>query len=154
MTGKTRDGGGKSASALLPVLMFLLASLSPMLVGVPNEGHLEAFHTPQHIGEDDYWSGLEQPWGQFARTPTHNATMPSHGPDGGPGEGYVNETTMLGTIENPGVNWVALDGTNGADTYGSIIGDFSASITAPEAAQERCADEDLFAVLVLSLIHI
>ena len=150
MTGKTRDGGGKSASALLPVLMFLLASLSPMLVGVPNEGHLEAFHTPQHIGEDDYWSGLEQPWGQFARTPTHNATMPSHGPDGGPGEGYVNETTMLGTIETPGVNWVALDGTNGADTYGSIIGDFSASITAPEAAQERCADEDLFAVLVHS----
>ncbi len=147
MTGKMQDGGRKFASALLPVLMFILASVSPMLIGAQN-GNVD-LEEPSKImatNSGEPWTGLEQPWGQFARTPTHNATMPSHGPNGGPGTGSVENLTVLGTIEKPGVNWEALD--DGSDLYGSIIADFSNSITATEAAVERCAEGDLFAVLV------
>ena len=150
MTGKTQDSGGKSASALLPVLMFLLASISPMMAHHIGEPLLTDEPNLQWSDSGDPWTGLEQPWGQFGRAPTHNATMPLHGPDGGPGEGEVTEGAMLGTIDKPGVNWAALDDSDGADAYGSIIADFSNSITAPPAALERCADEDLFAVLVHS----
>ena len=32
------------------------------------------------------WDALEQPWPQYARTPTHNQSMPAHGADDrGPG---------------------------------------------------------------------
>ncbi len=150
MTGKTQDSGGKSASALLPVLMFLLASISPMMAHHIGAPLLTDAPNLQWSDSGDPWTGLEQPWGQFGRAPTHNATMPLHGPDGGPGEGEVTEGAMLGTIDKPGVNWAALDDSDGADAYGSIIADFSNSITAPPAALERCADEDLFAVLVHS----
>ncbi|MEJ6562356.1 MAG: CARDB domain-containing protein [Euryarchaeota archaeon] len=150
MTGKTRDGGGNFASALLPVLMFILASMTPMLVANPQNQVFGEPTTTNLTGSANAWTGLEQPWGQFGRTPTHNGSMPAHGPEGGPGEGLVSDVLTLGTITEPGVNWVALDDGVGTDTYGSIIADFSSSITAPDAAQERCADEDLFAVLVHS----
>ena len=72
--------------------------------------------------------------------------MPSHGPDGGPGEGSVEDVTVYGVIDSPVVNWIGLD--DGADAYGSIIADFSQSITAPSAALERCGQGQLFAVMV------
>ena len=147
MTGKMQDSGRKFAPALLPVLMFILASFSPMLIGAQN-GNIE-LEEPSPVmptNSEEPWTGLDQPWGQFARTPTHNATMPAHGPNGGPGTGSVENLSVLGTIEKPGVNWEALD--DGSDLYGSIIADFSNSITATEAAIERCAEGDLFAVLV------
>jgi len=150
MTGKTRDGGGNFASALLPVLMFILASLSPLLMHGSTPAHLDDSDTPSHSGSDEPWNGYEQPWGQFGRTPTHNGSMPHHGPDGGPGAGAVSEITHLGTITEPGINWAVLEDQQGSDAYGSIIADFSASITAPPAALERCADEDLFGVIVHS----
>ena len=75
---------------------------------------------------------MDQPWGQYGRTPTHNGTMPNHGPDGGPGVGSVDDVTEYGVIDSPTVNWVGLD--DGADAYGSIIADFSNSVTAPPAA--------------------
>ena len=150
MTGKTRDGGGNFASALLPVLMFILASLSPIMMHTSSPAQLDDFDAPLHTGSAEPWDGYEQPWGQFGRTPTHNGSMPPHSPDGGPGTGPVSEATHLGTITEPGINWVVLDDQQGSDAYGSIIADFSASITAPPAALERCADEDLFGVIVHS----
>lgn len=148
MTGGTQDSRRKFASALLPVLMFIIASISPLLTAPIGGMSLENNPEPSHSDSNPYWTGLEQPWAQFARTPTHNASMPAHGPNGGPGYGSVNDVTTLGTIEEPGVNWAALD--EGSDLYGSIIGDFSTSVTAPEAAKERCADGNLFAVMVHS----
>jgi len=103
--------------------------------------------TPAYSSDgNESWIGDTQPWGQYARTPTHNGTMPAHGPDGGPGEGSVDDVTVFGSIDSPVINWVGLD--DGADAYGSIIADFSQSITAPNAAFERCGQGELFAVTV------
>jgi hypothetical protein len=135
MTSETQDSGRKFASALVPVMMFILASLSPFLVAPSPALNLDEEHRSMQTGASAFWTGLEQPWGQFGHTPTHNGSMPAHGPEGGPADGSVDDVTVLGTIENPGVNWEALD--DGSDLYGSIIADFSASITAPEAAKER-----------------
>ena len=98
------------------------------------------------------WSGTDQPWAQYARTPTHNQTTPAHGPDGGPGEGSIANVTSLGTLENPVVNWQVFSGQSESDAYGSIIGDFSASISASEAALERCGAGTLFPVMISSEI--
>ena len=86
----------------------------------------------------DSWDSLEQPWAQYSRVPTHNGTMPPHSPTGGPGLGSVANVTNFGIIDSPTINWVATDDIDGSDTYGSIIGDFSASITTTPAAVERC----------------
>lgn len=150
MTEKTQDGVGNFISVFLPVLMFIMASCSPFLTTFDDSPVLEALEDPMMTSSGDVWDGLDQPWGQFGRTPTHNGSMPVHGPNGGPGAGAVEDVTVLGTIDAPGINWAALDDQEGSDAYGSIIADFSNSITAPEAALERCADEDLFGVLVHS----
>ena len=60
------------------------------------------------VNDNEYWLGDTQPWGQYARTPTHNGTMPAHGPNGGPGEGSVDDVTVYGTIDSPVVNGLAL----------------------------------------------
>ena len=98
------------------------------------------------------WLGYEQPWSQYSRTPTHNQTIPAHSPDGGPGEGNVSDVTELATLEHPVVNWQVFESGDGSDTYGSIIGDFSQSITASEAALERCGAGTLFPVMISSSI--
>ena len=56
--------------------------------------------------------------------------MPNHGPDGGPGSGDVVNVSEFGIIDNPVINWVAIDDSDnnaqdGSDLYGSIIADFS-----------------------------
>ena len=96
------------------------------------------------------WIGDDQPWGQYAKTPTHNQTVPAHGPDGGPGEGTLADIEMLGTLENPVVNWQVFSDQTESDTYGSVIGNFSTSISASQAAQERCGSGTLFPVMVSS----
>ena len=103
------------------------------------------------FGEDP-WIGYEQPWSQYARTPTHNQTIPVHSPDGGPGEGNVSDVTELATLEHPVVNWQVFETGDGSDAYGSIIGDFSASISASSAAVERCGAGTLFPVMISSSI--
>lgn len=100
----------------------------------------------------ELWTGDEQPWAQYAKTPTHNQTAPDHGPDGGPGEGSLANVTQLGTLENPVVNWQAFPGTSESDAYGSIIGDFATSISASQAALERCGAGTLFPVMISSEI--
>ena len=78
--------------------------------------------------------------------------MPDHGPDGGPGTGSVANITSLATLENPVVNWQVFEDTTESDAYGSVVGDFSTSISASETAVERCGQGTLFPVLVSSEI--
>ena len=145
MTSKSLQQAPKIAGAILPLLLLVLSSLSPLFVHGTSDSLLEKTTVVYSVNENQTWLGDSQPWGQYARTPTHNGTMPAHGPDGGPGEGSVSEITEYGVISSPVVNWVGLD--NGADGYGSIIADFSQSITAPNAALERCGQGQLFAVM-------
>ena len=145
MTSKSLQQAPKIAGAILPLLLLVLSSLSPLFVHGTSDPLLEKTTVVYSVNENQTWLGDSQPWGQYARTPTHNGTMPAHGPDGGPGEGSVAEITEYGVISSPVVNWVGLD--NGADGYGSIIADFSQSITAPNAALERCGQGQLFAVM-------
>jgi len=147
MTGNSLQRVGKVAYAILPLLLLVLSSFSPLFLnGANSPTHFENFSTVYSSNANQTWFGDTQPWGQYARTPTHNGTMPAHGLDGGPGEGSVDEVTEYGIIDNPVVNWVGLE--DGADAYGSIIADFSQSITAPNAALERCGQGELFAVTV------
>jgi len=147
MTSKSLHRAAKIACAILPLLLLVLSSLSPLFInGANDSGQFENSAVIYSSNENQTWLGDTQPWGQYARTPTHNGTMPSHGPDGGPGEGSVEDVTVYGVIDSPVVNWIGLD--DGADAYGSIIADFSQSITAPSAALERCGQGQLFAVMV------
>ena len=98
------------------------------------------------------WQGLEQPWAQYARTPTHNQTAPDHSPDGGPGMGSIDNVTSLATLENPIVNWQVFSDQTESDAYGSVIGDFSQSVSASETASQRCGEGTLFPVMVSSEI--
>ena len=135
------------SGAIVPLLLFLFSSLSPVILDFERDAdQLGSEQIPSASGPAGLWDGLDQPWGQYGRTPTHNGTMPAHAPDGGPGEGSVADVSVYGVIDSPIVNWVGLD--DGSDAYGSIIGDFSNSVSAPPAALERCAYGELFAVMV------
>ena len=133
-------------------VLLLLTSLSPVLLDSINDSKsMEINESTQYSSNTEPWNPLEQPWGQYSRTPTHNGSMPLHGPNGGPGIGNVSDVTEYGVIDTPVVNWVLDDEDGyGSDLYGSIIGDFSNSITATNAALERCGQGELFAVIVSS----
>ena len=91
-----------------------------------------------HRSSEQAWNPYEQPWSQYGGTPTRNGSMPAHAAQSGP---------ML-SIDDPVINWVALDDDIGSDAYGSIIGNFSQSLTTSPGAIQRCAPFGLFAVLV------
>ncbi len=147
MTSSTMHRAGKIACAIVPLLLLVLSSFSPLLMNDREvQSHLENEQDIAQSSGNESWIGQTQPWGQYARTPTHNGTMPPHGPDGGPGEGSVADVSVFGTIDSPVVNWVGFE--NGADAYGSIIADFSQSITSTSAAVERCGQGELFGVTV------
>ena len=135
--------GGPTAVCL--VILMLLMMMTPLQTPID---------LPQVVvspsSNSAPWDAYAQPWAQYARTPTHNQTIPDHGPDGGPGEGNVSDVTELATLESPIVNWQVFDSGDGSDAYGSVIGDFSASINAAEAAIERCGDGTLFPVMISS----
>ena len=139
-------GFPKSVALAIAWLMFTVV-LTPMLKPIPLTET-----TPSQTGIEGPWDSYAQPWAQYARTPTHNQTVPAHGPDGGPGAGNVSDIVELGTLEHPIVNWQAFNTGEGSDTYGSIIGDFSQSINAAEAAVERCGAGTLFPVMISSTI--
>ena len=150
-------------TSLFLVLILFLMPLSNFNSPVSDDSELLEFQ-PSLVIDSEPWNPISQPWGQYGRVPTHNGSMPNHSPDGGPGTGDVGDVTNYGVIDTPTVNWVALDDFDGADTYGSIIGDFSASVTSTAASIERCGEGELFAVIIssdsgsstmsLSLIHI
>ena len=73
---------GKLSGAIVPLLLFLFSSLSPVILDFANtSSELDGQPNPAATGSEGMWSGLDQPWGQYGRTPTHNGTMPNHGPD-------------------------------------------------------------------------
>ena len=150
-SGNAMSARANSRSIFMFVLL-LLTSLSPLMMQHSNQPNLAIeTNNPLYSGNLEPWNPIEQPWGQYSRTPTHNGTMPLHGPNGGPGAGNVSDVTEFGIIDNPVVNWVLDDSDDyGSDLYGSIIGDFSNSITATNAALERCGQGELFAIIVSS----
>ena len=137
----------QSALAMLMVWLMVSVLSTPLLQPTSLVSETSVNHTPSMP-----WQGGEQPWPQYARTPTHNQTVPDHGPDGGPGAGSVVNITSLATLENPVVNWQVFEDTTESDAYGSVVGDFSNSISASETAVERCGQGTLFPVLISSEI--
>ena len=134
------------------LLLLLLTVLSPLISNQSSDTNLvEETSEISFSGNNEQWDPVEQPWGQYSRTPTHNGTMPPHGPNGGPGQGNVSDISEFGVIDTPVVNWVLDDEQGyGSDLYGSIIGDFTNSITSTNAAKDRCGEGELFAVIVSS----
>ena len=84
------------------------------------------------------WDDLEQPWGQYGGGATRNGSMPIHDSQSG---------NML-SVDDPVINWIALDDDIGSDAYGSIIGNFSGSLNVSPGAIERCTPSSLFAVVL------
>ena len=134
--------------ALLLVILLLLTPLSSLAINSDVDDKLDEIYIAESTPSP--WNSQLQPWGQYSGVPTHNGTMPPHGPNGGPGSGSVEDVTEFGIIDSPTVNWVATDDFDGADAYGSVIADFSTSITATSAAIERCGFGELFGVILTS----
>ncbi|MEL0181968.1 MAG: VCBS repeat-containing protein, partial [Candidatus Poseidoniales archaeon] len=137
----------QSALAMLMVWLMISVVSAPLL-------HPTSLVSETAVGRTSAtpWQGGEQPWPQYARHPTHNQTVPDHGPDGGPGAGSITNVTSLDTLENPVINWQVFEDTTESDAYGSVVGDFTTSISASETAVERCGQGTLFPVLISSEI--
>lgn len=127
--------------ATLLLLMFLL----PLGTGMVQPAAMAPLATPSPAGNGE--DAPPQPWPQYMGSANKNGTMPDHAPGGGPGNGEVANVTVLGTIDDPVVNWVASE-DGGTTTYGSLILDLSANIQRPGAAAQRCAEGDLFALTI------
>ena len=123
---------GRRLSASIIVLLMLMVSFT----------HIEfsRFEDNNSVFESNQlpWNDQEQPWGQYGGTATRNGSMPDHNSSSG---------NML-SIDDPVINWVALDDDIGSDAYGSIIGNFSESLTVSPGAVERCTPSGLFAVIL------
>ena len=140
MTSANAMSARANSRSIFMLLLLLLTSLSPLMMHHYDDRDftIETDHT-SYSGSAEPWDPIAQPWGQYSRTPTHNGSMPIHGPDGGPGIGSVNDVSEYGIIDTPVVNWVLDDSDDyGSDLYGSLIGDFSNIITTTSAALERC----------------
>ena len=136
----------------MSLFLVLILFLMPLSNFHSSTSEVSELSEKQHLMVIDAepWDPVDQPWGQYGRVPTHNGSMPVHSPNGGPGTGDVADVTTYGVIDTPTVNWVALDDLDGSDTYSSIIGDFSASVTSTQASIERCGQGELFAVIISS----
>ena len=116
------------------IIVFLMATVSFTQVEFSNFADSKSiFETNQQP-----WNDREQPWGQYGGSATRNGSMPSHSPSDG----------AVLSINDPVINWVALDDGIGSDAYGSIIGNFSESLTVTPGAIERCTPLGLFAVIL------
>ena len=145
------------AQALEPWRVKQALTLVILLLLTPLSLTIKDFETMELVGEERPtftsevpWNPQTQPWAQYSGMPTHNGSMPAHGPDGGPGLGSVEDVIQFGVIDSPTVNWVASDDIDGADAYGSIIGDFSASVTTTPGSIERCGLGELFGIIITS----
>ena len=131
-----RKGGGN-----LLLLMFLL----PLGMGLVQPQALPSMLQPSAVEE-----GAEapaQPWPQYMGSANKNGSMPLHAPGGGPGMGSVANVSVLGTIDDPVLNWVGSE-NGGTTAYGSLVLDLSANIERSAAAMERCANGDMFALVI------
>ena len=132
MSSESHSKAGPQFPAIGIVILMLTVSLSQI--------HWTNFADERVVEQtsEQPWSPYEQPWSQYGGTPTRNGSMPTHDAQTG---------TML-TIDDPVINWVALDDDIGSDAYGSIIGNFSESLTTTPGATQRCAPFGLFAVVL------
>ncbi|MDG1553139.1 MAG: hypothetical protein P8Q87_06365, partial [Candidatus Poseidonia sp.] len=149
MSASRAPSNAPARASLLMALLMLTVVVSPAMT----QQSLRETETvlPSSTGES--WDPYGQPWSQYGHTPTHNFTIPNHSPDGGPGEGNVSDVTELASLVDPVVNWQVFSGEEeGSDPYGSVLGDFSQSITATEAALERCGIGTLSPVVVSSTV--
>ena len=134
----------RGAGALAMIWLMVSAVVAPLMA------HQTLAEEKVVFPSGDVWNQTQQPWAQYARTPTHNQTAPPHGPDGGPGEGSVANVSELATLHTPVVNWQVFSDQTESDAYGSVIGDFSQSVSASESAVERCGAGTLFPVMISS----
>ena len=128
-------------------VMLLLVFLLPLGVGLvqPLESRPPMFPS----GSADEGEAPNQPWPQYMGSANKNGTMPDHAPSGGPGAGSVSNVSVLGTIDDPVINWVSSE-DGGTTTYGSLMLDLSGNIVRSDVATERCAEGDMFALVIES----
>ena len=145
------------AQALKPWRVKQALTLIILLLLTPLSLTIKDFETMDLVSKEEPsftsaspWNPQTQPWAQYSGVPTHNGSMPPHGPEGGPGSGSVEDVIQFGVIDSPTVNWVASDDFDGADSYGSIIGNFSASVTTTPGSVERCGLGELFGIIITS----
>ena len=132
MSSESHSKAGQQFPAIGIVILMLTVSLTQI-----HWTHLEDDDVINLTSEQP-WNPYEQPWSQYGGTPTRNGSMPTHDAQAG---------TML-AIDDPVINWVALDDGIGSDAYGSIVGNFSESLTTSPGAVQRCAPLGLFAVVL------
>ena len=131
MSSASYSKAGQQFLAIGIVIVMLMVSLTQI-----HWTHLPDDEIVNRTSEHP-WNPNEQPWSQYGGTPTRNGSMPAHDAESGP---------ML-SIDDPAINWVALDDDIGSDAYGSIVGNFSESLTTSPGAIQRCAPLGLFAVI-------
>ena len=147
MLGHPSRAHAASGRALVLATIMIVAVLSPMQA--PQMDLLAPSINPSPTSTDP-WNGTEQPWGQYGRTPSRDFLLPTHAEDGGPGDGTVANVTELASVTQPVVNWQGFESGDGADGYGSIVGDFSQSISTTPSAAQRCGEGKLQPVMITS----
>ena len=121
----------------------LVMSLSPSLSILDSEHRMQTGD-----GTQDPWTDGGQPWPQSGRTSDRLAVVPTHGPDGGAGDGSPQGASELKSIVEPALNWEYGSYSIGTDALSTPIADLSNSITVGEGAVERCGGSSLFTILV------
>ena len=121
----------------------LAMSLSPSL-SILDSGH----RMQTGDGTQDPWTDGGQPWPQSGRTSDRLAVAPTHGPDGGAGDGSPQGASELKSIVEPALNWEYGSYSIGTDALSTPIADLSNSITVGEGAVERCGGSSLFTIIV------
>ncbi len=132
MSSASHSESGRRLPAFSIVLLMLMVSFTHIQFSNLTEEKVAQPSSAQ------VWDDREQPWGQYGGSATRNGTMPLHDSTSGP----------VISIDDPVINWVALDDNIGSDAYGSIIGNFSGSLTVSPGAYERCTPSNLFAVIM------
>ena len=100
MEAPTRTLWDAKGVATLLLLMFLL----PLGMGLVQPEALPLPPAASGAGEGD--DAPTQPWPQYMGSANKNGTMPDHAPTGGPGMDAVSNVSVLGTIDDPVINWV------------------------------------------------
>ena len=129
--------------AALGISLMLLMSLSPALTYLGPPAKMEAGN-----GASEPWIDGNQPWPQSGRTPDRMADVPTHGPDGGAGNGTPSNATELRSVVNPAVNWMYGSYSIGTDALATPVADLSASVTKDEGSSERCGGSSLYTILI------
>ena len=109
MSSASHSESGRRLPAFSIVLLMLMVSFTHIQFSNLTEEKVAQPSSAQ------VWDDRQQPWGQYGGSATRNGTMPLHDSTSGP----------VISIDDPVINWVALDDNIGSDAYGSIIGNFS-----------------------------